>query len=168
MRIALVLGKQLSPSGAMTAEYVAQMQKAVSLLSADKVDIILITGGVTRAGFPSEAEVGLSKVPKELRTKVMLEKCSKSTSENIRFVLEMLGSSRITSMIVVGSTGQDRRTRFLIKRLWPEILPVTKFDSVPTTSAKEKVAHFVLYVLTLIDPDDEVFVPFIKKYSRAG
>jgi hypothetical protein len=166
MRIALVFGKKLLPTGEMSAEFKAQIDKALLLQSRDIVDFVVVSGGVTRKGFLSEAETALTYISRDRHSAVFIERHSKSTSENIEFVKRQMGTFGIHLMIVISSTGHDSRIRYWVARLWPEICPTTAYASVPTTSIIEHLLQLVLYRLTVLDPDRKIFEPISHKLFR--
>lgn len=125
--------------------------------------LLVISGGVTRPGLPSEAEGAMALVPENLRSVVRLEKKSLSTRQNLRFTRELLRDTRIDSLIVVSGYGQEQRARFLFRTIWPEVFHKLSFESVGRDTFREYLLHKLLYLLTVIDPQEKVFLP-MKKY----
>ena len=54
------------------------------------------------------------------------------------------------------------RTR--CERDMPEMAPLLVFESIRENSFMERIAHTLIYWLTVIDPDEKIFLP-LKKYS---
>lgn len=165
----LVLGKKLRSDGSVSREFDRQLWKAGTYLLDDKNAILVISGGQTRKGYPSEAWVGShSKGLAGISgLRIVLEKESKTTSENIRFVLEMLRHERIGTLTVITGAAHLPRTKLLFKRLWPEICDRLYADSVPS-SLFDWVVNSIQYILTRLDPGEKLFVPIAKKLLRNG
>lgn len=159
MRIILLLGKQLLPNGEMSKEFRLQMEKAVELLRAWRGDLMVITGGVTIPGLPSEAQSAFAFVPEDLRARVRLEEKAMSTKQNIEFSKELLVCLNVDarSIIIISSPGHERRTRYLFRRLWPEV--TLSFENVGTYTPRERVVHMIIFVLTVLDPEEKIFLP---------
>lgn len=166
MRVVLVLGSRLLASGRMSRMFIRRVERAVSLLSRDMADLLIIAGGATRTGFPTEAEAGLAYVPTEIAGRALIEIRSRSTSENIRYVRELLGDTPITSLIVVASASHIPRVRYLISRLWPEASAAASFEAVGQVTLLERVRECALLALAIIDPANKVFLPILKKWFR--
>lgn len=159
MRIILVLGKQLLSRGEIPKELRLQMEKAVELLRAWQGDLMVITGGVTIPGLPSEARGAFACVPEDLRDRVRLEEKAMSTKQNIEFSKELLVHFNVDvhSVIIISSPGHERRTRYLFRRLWPEV--ALSFENVGTCTPRERVEHMIIFVLTVLDPEEKIFLP---------
>lgn len=168
MRAVLVLGGRLLASGKASREFKKRMSAAVSLLAHGKADVLVISGGMTRIGFPSEAETGLALVPENLREKVLIETRSRSTLENIRYARGFLEGLAITSLVVVTSASHVPRARFLVKKFLPEMYAHTSFEGVGRATLAERVREFMLHCLAVIDPYNRVFLPLLKKWFRSG
>ena len=168
MRVILVLGNKLLLSGAMSCKFRERVERAILVLSRTG-DMLVITGGTTRAGFQAEAEAGLSLVPENLKAKTRVETESKSTSENIKFSRELLSDIvTVESLVVVTSKSHVPRTRLLVKKFWPEVYPKTSFEEVGRSTATERFVEYVLCCLAIVDPNDRVFLPLLKKFFRNG
>lgn len=167
MRVILVFGYKLLPSGNMGEEFRKRMEGALQLLERDTAALLVITGGRTRAGLPSEAAVAAREVPASEMWRVVLESKSKTISENVRFVRKLLKDARIDSLTIVSSRAHEPRIRLLTKRLWPEVADKVRFAGVPS-SAAAWVMNMFSYILNLVDPHDRVFAPIIKKLARNG
>ena len=167
--IVLVLGKQLGRNGEVPDELVRQMEKAIKLMQTGKGDLLVIAGGVTLPGLPSEAEAAMTLVPEELKPRVRLETRSLSTKQNICFVKNLLADIRVGSIIVVSSPGHKKRTRWLFRREWPEAVGSLSFENVvvPQTVSQKilgRLIHEIIFLLTVLDPDERVFLPLKRKY----
>jgi hypothetical protein len=138
------------------------MEKGIFLMSQGAGDLLIISGGVTRVGFPSEAEVGFDFVPNNLRSITIIENKSTSTYENIRFIKPLLPT--VESLMVVTSRACIPRARLLVKRLLPEISSVS-FVGVRST-AREYMRELIRYHIAVIDPSEKTLIPFLKKCFR--
>jgi hypothetical protein len=152
MRVVLVLGDRLLPSGDVNDAFKARMCVGVSRLLRSRGDLLVISGGTTRAGFPSEAEASLSEVPPAMLPKVLLETRAKSTVENILYTKELLDGKLINSLTVVTSAAHVPRTKKIMKRLWADVYPKTSFKSVGRATRMERVVEFILRRLDTVDP----------------
>jgi uncharacterized SAM-binding protein YcdF (DUF218 family) len=160
----LVLGKRLLPNGKLPAEFSLQMAEAIRLMRIYPLAIGMITGGVTQPGFPSEAEAAMELVPREMHNRFWLENKSESTRQNVANVKELWEGFHFDVMYVVSSPGHERRTRYLFQKIWPEMAPRLKFDSVGNLTLKDWFMHTILYALTRIDPNEKIFLPLKRKF----
>jgi len=135
MNIHILHGNQLEETGEMSAEYMIRAVKA--LTSADLNDTLIITGGVTRPGFKSEAEVGLNFINQQdhpVLPRILLEKRSTTTGENIRFVKELLEQHglRPSKIFVYHRESALIKAKILYDQLWsghPELVFVPCLDN---------------------------------------
>lgn len=164
----MVLGKTVLPNGDAPWDLKLQMGKAVQLLENEESATLVLTGGVTRPGFRSEAEVAMAFVPYELQSRAWLEKRSMSTKQNIEHVRDhfMGESEMIDSIIVISTPGHELRTRFLFWKLWPKMLPRLSFENVGSESFGERLFHLLLFVVVAIDPEEKVFLPLKKHFVK--
>ena len=83
MKVLLVLGQALSPTGEVSTSLKEKMQRAIEILGQKPDFTLIITGGVTQPNQPSEAEGAANLLPENLRHRVALEKRAMSTRQNI-------------------------------------------------------------------------------------
>lgn len=169
MRIVLALGVRLRPTGHPGPRYMLRLEKAAKLMMRGDGDMLVLSGGRTRAGLPSEAEAGLMLLPDAVQRKTILETSAKTTSENIqraRRLLTKLGGQAVESLTVVTSTEHVPRVRCLVRQCWPEVYERTSFVGVGEPEFRERVREFVLGVLARIDPYDRVFLAIPRKIFR--
>ena len=166
MKIILVLGKTVLPTGELSSDLKLQVERATELLQADEDSSLVLTGGITRPGFCPEAEVALTLVPHELRSRVLLETVSLSTRQSVRSVKNMLCDTKIDSIVAISTSGHEKRTRFLFKKVWPEMVSRLSFESVRKNGFVERIAHTLIYWLTILDPDEKLFLPLKKCIIR--
>jgi uncharacterized SAM-binding protein YcdF (DUF218 family) len=149
----------LLSNGNLPREFILQMEKAIQLLRQSPASAeLLISGGITRPGFPSEARAALYFVPQDLFFRVRLEEESLSTRQNIIFAKRLFHYQNADCVVVVTSRGHAWRARYLFRKLWPEMKQVS-FESVGGSGIRDRIAHAVLYALTVLDPDEDVFLP---------
>ena len=167
MRVILVLGKKLSASGKMSEEFKQQVENAIRLFLSGEADLIVFSGGVTRAGFCAEAEAAASMVPRELDGYFECETASKTTLENVVWSRELLKDFLITKLIVVTSRAHELRAKFLIRRFWPEVYPCTVYSGV-AASPWQWIQNLVRYIPMRLYPDGRFFEPLVKRLFRNG
>jgi hypothetical protein len=159
--IFLVLGKRLTPVGQLPWEFVEQVDKGVHLVATITDSVLVISGGVTRAGFASEAEAAKQFVPVGLLSRTLLETRAMSTRQNITNVRMLLwqGKINVDQMVVISSKGHEERVRYLFGEIWPEMLPYLSFQSVGECTSRDRVVHKILYWLTRLDRHERIFLP---------
>lgn len=101
-KIALVLGARVYDNQP-SAAFKRRLNAAIELYRTGKIEIILVSGGITHENLLSEAEVGKSylsknKIPEE---RILLEAHSKNTYENIRFSKNLLLSLKVSECVIV-------------------------------------------------------------------
>ncbi len=158
MKIILVLGKMLRANGVPSDELRTQMQKGVELLEKLPSSKLVISGGSTRPEYESEAKVASWLVPPKYQDRVILEEQSLSTAQNVKFVREKLREVNIESIVVVSSSAHNKRSLFLFKKYWPEIIPMLTFENAWRSTFLESALHAVIHVMTIIDKNEHVFL----------
>jgi len=159
-RIALVLGLQLNPDGTLSTEFRERIARGVYLIESGRVDLIVISGGDTLKKYPSEAATALEMVPERSRRSCLIEEESLSTQQNILHTKELLRGHGIKpiSIRVICSNGQWHwRTKQMFAKLWPEAR--VSAEIVGTETAKDTLAHILLYAMTMMDTKEKVFLP---------
>lgn len=158
--VVLVLGKQLLPNGSLSKELKLQMRVAVEMMHAAVGNLLVISGGVTRPGFPAEAEVAAQLLPKRLYDSVLLEPTAMSTKQNVVNVKKLLSEYDIARIFVVTSAGHRQRVFYCFKKYWPEIVPDLYFEDIELKQTWfEKIVHKAIYFMTVIDPNEKFFLP---------
>jgi hypothetical protein len=84
---------------------------------------LIISGGVTVQGAPSEAELILQAVvkcgiPKDI---IVLEDKATNTGENVIFARDKLNGHAIEEILLIGKISSKRRYVMTVKKHWPEI-----------------------------------------------
>lgn len=167
MRIILVPGHKSLPSGAASETFKARIAAGVRLMEEDSRYWILISGGITRKGLRSEADLGFSLVPRHLRHRVQLERDAVSTSANVTCVRRMLEGFRLDELVIVTSVYHVPRTRLLVKRYWPEVLPVARFVGVGQSSWWLQAKELALIAALMVDPGERLLFPALRAVKRA-
>ena len=166
MHVILVLGHKPTLSG-MAEEFRRRLKIGVERLRQNESAILVISGGETRSGLPSEAVVGYQQVPEELRERVWLETESRTTSENIERTRELLEGREIKSLTIPTTEAHAIRVWFLLKRLWPEVVDKVIFSDTPS-SLLDWLANAASLVVNVVDPNNRLFMPIVKKLFRNG
>jgi len=154
----------------MTQDFSVRMGWAIKCALKNPNILLVISGGVTRAGLPSEAEAGAVLVPFALGARrVLLEEKSQSTRQNIIFVKALLHDEDIAvdSMVVVCIPGQLDRAKYLFHELWPELFETPgriefRTITIERQAPGEWLFHKLLFLLTYIDPNEKLFLPVRK------
>ncbi len=121
MTIFIVHGTQLDEHGQLREEHKSRI--TLALIIAKPNDIVFLTGGVTRAGFPSESDRAYAYIKSswgESHPTISLEKASRTTGENIIFVKDALRQMGIAPDHIVAyhRPSAINKTRILYKKLW--------------------------------------------------
>jgi uncharacterized SAM-binding protein YcdF (DUF218 family) len=170
--IILVLGYKLNPDGKMTAIFKDQIKRALQVTQSDASSMIVITGGQTRAGFPSEAEAALNYIneisPNFPRERILLETAARSTSEHPKLVRNLLVSNgiSISHMVVNTRAFHVRRSQYLFRFHWSEIENLVTFDGVGDSPVSERLKEIILLGVAYVDPHDRWLMPILKYFFR--
>ena len=171
----MVLGKQPSKDGEYS-ELKDRIKKAVDMFNKEgRWNLIIISGGQTRAGLPAEAVLGETYLKDHLKSAapLLLEEQSRTTVENIEFTKKLVTLSPVDfvplqAMAVITGPYHIRRTRFLFEKLWPEMAPRCTFVGVGKSSIGENVKELILLVIAWLDPHEKFILPRLKKLLRNG
>ena len=148
----------------------ARLDKADEIIKKGGWDAIVISGGRTRAHFPSEAELGLKYLRDTLRSnaEVLLEDCSKTTADNIAFTraLKELSGVCVERVLVVTGAYHVPRFRLLFAKLWPETR--VSFVGLGTSTLKLELYEWILRFLGRIDPRGRWTLPVLVYFMRNG
>lgn len=155
----------------MCPEYKART--ATALAGMGKDDVLIISGGITRPDFPSEAMVGLDFITKHSNfrlPKILLEKKSTTTGENIRFVKELLEEHKLRpdQIFVYHRQSALLKTKILYDQLWkghPELVFVPCVD---TSGRLHRILEYTLMpLLAYRDPYEQSwFWRWFKRTKR--
>ena len=113
---ALVLGSSVY-GGSPSPIFKGRLDTAVDLYKHEVVYSILISGGATREGEPSEAYAGAQYVVGQgvSGTDVILESEARSTQDNLRFGASELARRGLKSWVVVSDPYHLRRAQMLVE-----------------------------------------------------
>lgn len=171
MRVALVLGKKPRPIDWIHPELKARAEMAAQLLFRKEVDLVIISGGPTVQDKPSEASTAFMSTPALWGEHVLLEVSSKTTEENIkntRKMFEDIYVLEIKSMFIITSPGHIKRTRWLIEKYWPEILPAVEFLPVGDFRTMDVVTEWMQLTLAKSKVGQKIILPILRKIFRNG
>jgi len=169
MRVGIVLGKKPRKGEAIHPELRARALKASYLLRAKKVDLIIVSGGKTRGGMgDTEAGSVYNLFPSYLRERMAVrrESFALSTAQNIEYSKKMLQATPVDELVILTSPYHVRRTRFLLAKIWPEMLGKTTFLPVGPSPFKEVVVEAILLALLFVDPKGKWIFPLLHKVFR--
>lgn len=154
----LLLGKTLAKNGSIERDYEAQISMLAQLLRSNPGSFAVISGGVTRPNYPSEARVGFGRIPDDIRSRVTLEEKAMSTRQNIEYVRELVRARWITQIIVVSSTAHSFRVEYLFWKYWPEAKYMLSFSPAYNSTIREWLLQIIIYGMIRLDPNERVFL----------
>lgn len=167
--ILIIHGEKLKRDGKMRKEFKERLDKAIVLARDCDFDEIIISGGRTREGLPSEANVGATYLKGKTTLPIILENRARTTSENVRNTKTLLEEqgTEIEEITVITSKERIRRAKYLYKRLWPTIYPFAHFYPAkdyywPTF----KITELLYLLFNFLDPYEKTLAHFAKKYFR--
>lgn len=168
MRAIVILGKKPGKNGD-TSELEARVNVGVEELKRRKWDVLVVSGGATKAGFPMEAELGAQFARKRLGNDapLRLERWSRSTMENIKNLRGLFPGVRLTGLVFVTSRYHMPRVKWLVGLFLPEIAAIAEYVPVPIKpTVGNLLSEAILLVLAFIDPNERIFLPFFKKFRH--
>jgi len=173
-RILLLHGQQLDESGQMTDEFKLRLEKLRDYISSR--DILIIMGGVTRAGFASEAEMaeGYIQANYVYKPRIILEDRSTTTGENLMFAQEILKRLEEEEGVVPSHIVAFHRRSAVeskLPTLYRKLMPgqAVQFIRCPDLSSWQyKLIEFTaMRFLAWFDPREESFIwKWFKRKSR--
>lgn len=173
--VILVAGEKQNPDGSIHREYVDRLERARTLSRIYPDAVVVLTGGATREGHPSEA-LQASKVFLEMCEGnppwTYLDQDSRTTSGNIVHAQTILRENDITprKLIIIARKSAIPKIRVLIARLWtlgtPEIVCVAGMDTKPVWY--RLVDRTAMVVLSCVDPADRWSLWVLRKLARNG
>jgi uncharacterized SAM-binding protein YcdF (DUF218 family) len=164
MSFAVVFGKKPRKGERIHPELKLRVKKALELLDEKEVNSIIITGGATRKGLPSEADVAAEGIPSFIKDHHLHLECeARSTAERILNVKKMFTDrSRIDGLTIITGPYHVPRTRLLFRYLWPKILPRLSFSPVGPYSLREIITEAILFPIAFIG----FILSLLKKFFK--
>jgi len=169
--IAIVLGYKLEPDGSLHPYLKKRLDKAKDWLASNPSGLILITGGVTREGYVSEAKVSLAYLEEKgvSREAVLLEQEALATADHPALVKRVLREAGVLVGAVIIITGDYHlaRSKRIFERQWHDLGPVTW---VPISGSKwtDWIKEGILNLIFTLDPESTYIMPWLKKIFRNG
>jgi hypothetical protein len=161
----LFLGKAPYPDGTFGPEVALQFQATMQIMDDKPEAQLVITGGETVKGLPSEAELIKEKFPYDMWTRIHLETRAKSTVENLTYSRRLIESlpGPLESLILVSTNAHLLEVQFvLLPRLWPEVVPNTWYVPVQG-DLWGNLTHAFAAVCRIFDPHDKLLLPWFKR-----
>lgn len=171
MDLHVVHGNQLEEDGSITAEFITRIMKA--LTAAKSTDIVIITGGVTRAGFKSEAEAAsdfIFDLNREPLPIILLEMKSTTSGENITMMRDLVIANKLSPnrFFVYHRSSAIPKTKILYRKLWLECKHITFRPCWDSSGIIYRVLEYTLIVfLAEVDPHEKsLFWRWFKRRKR--
>ncbi|MCF7865763.1 MAG: YdcF family protein [Candidatus Pacebacteria bacterium] len=117
--------KNLSPD----REFIARLEKAADFIKHNPIDSVVISGGFTRKGCPSEASFGKQYLKKHTNIPIYKEEGSYTTIENIKFTKKIF--VEFDKITVITTTGRLTRLKYLYQTIWKETAGKIEFIITP-------------------------------------
>jgi len=178
IQVILILGRKPDGCG-IHPELINRCERAIILLknTPEYENIVIISGGKTVEGLPSEAEAGeryLRDRISSVKGKVTFikEEEARTTSENIVLTQKLLCEKNIVpeKLVIIGRKSQIPKVRVLLWRLWK-----TKPQNVICMSCLDTAPFWYQCfdvicgsIISMIDPYDLFFLRRFKKIHRNG
>jgi uncharacterized SAM-binding protein YcdF (DUF218 family) len=158
----------LEVDGSMSSAYHAMLDKAFELTEKEKIDLIIICGGETRKGFPSEALEGYRYLMgRRVNAPIVLEERSTSFAENVRYSCEKYPHAFFGKVYVLARKTAMRRLKFLYGRFWPEAAAVAQYVPMPhSQNLFRRFMEYILYGLARVDPEEKYVLHYMKILIR--
>ncbi len=180
-RVIIVLGTMLQKDGTVSEDFQERMRLGVGQVREGErwLNVVIISGGQTRAQYRPEAEVARSYLVDYLRSVnlehvvwVWTEGFSRTTPENIVFsqLLLMLGDIVPDELVIVGREGQIPKTVVIVSKVWEFGSPTKIFvaGSDPASPFMRFVDSVLFTALSYVDPHGTSFVYRLLKKMRNG
>ncbi len=171
-RVIVVLGNQLDKEGRLVAWFKERLKTGFDLLRNEPNSVMIITGGQTRAGFPSESEegrrfliehgLGFGQAGAELGARILVETEARSTSDHPGLVRELLEREEIEAeeFIFVTSIHHVWRSRRLFQKYWTESQQKAEWVGVGHSTTIDWVLEVGFYLVELLCP------PLAREFMR--
>ncbi len=172
--IILVLEYKLDRKGNCAPQFIERLKVAVTLAQSDKRSLLVITGGQTRAEFPSEAETAhqwIKRFYPELAPRVTCETEARSTAEHPQLIKKLLRILNINprSITIVTNKVHVRRSEFLFRVHLPQwVNKIVFVRDVGQPKLSEGVIESILLLIAHIDPYERFILPCVKRIFRNG
>lgn len=179
--VIVVLGNQLTADGQLVPCFKERLKAGFSELRHLPNALMVITGGQTRAGYASEAAVGLRYIMRHLLlntqkeaalgARILLETEALSTSEHPRLVRKLLADRGVSALDFVFVTSEHHvpRARRLFQKLWPNSQKQARWIGVVGHSTKRDwQRERLLRLLEILDPQETWLMPWLKRRCRNG
>jgi len=167
--IIIVHGKKPLRGGSMHPAFIERLDQAVRLARQSSYQEILITGGPTRTRVVTEAKMGRQYLLGRTKLPVRLEDKSRTTAENIIFTqAEEIGrnNKELSNVAVITSRPSILRTRYLYKKLWPEVYKSATFVGAKQhNSLVDFLTEPFYYLYALLDPKEQ-YTGYLKRLFR--
>ncbi len=114
-----VFGKKLV-NGAVDEEYQLRLERALRLIQQQPKCLVLLLGGTTSAGEPSEAESGLLYLQQRglpEQHNIRLEEQSKNTLDNLRNARQILQQEEVGQVVLISNRYHLARCRLIANSL---------------------------------------------------
>lgn len=161
----LVLGKQFCRNGS-NVEMEGRLDSADELFRKGGWDTIIISGGTTRKGLPSEAEWGRDHLAKRgCPAPVVMESSSFSTTENLRNVRALL-SQTPNRICIITADYHIPRTKILMRAHWPEIADRVSYVGLRSGTLTTTLCEPILTAIAYFDPYEKYLVSWLKILLR--
>lgn len=170
--ILIIHGEKLKRDGGIHEAFLARLNRAIELSKKIEFNYIIVSGGKTRKGFPSEAEVGAYhlKSKTKIEGELISEEESKSTSENIRYARKIIiskGGCKINDKIyVISDRKRACRIKLLYSKLFLEAQGHIEFIFTNSLPWWYFINESIYFWFAKIDPEEKVFAAITKKFFR--
>lgn len=166
--LAIVHGEKLLPNGEMHVSFILRLNEALRLVKKEGVDAVLITGGTTRAGLRSEADMGKTYLSTRLHVPILTENESHTTVENIIFSKRLLeAQSDFLPTYIITSKKRVTREKYLYRRLWPTAYENAKYiGTYDTYPIGYRLVELLYFVYAVFDLHEKTLGRLTKKMFR--
>jgi uncharacterized SAM-binding protein YcdF (DUF218 family) len=98
----------------------------LSLYSSGYFKNLIISGGITPPGEPSEARIMLRELAARgiPESSIVLEEMATNTSENVIFSRARVQALELRELLLIGKISSKRRYIMTVKKRWPEITTI--------------------------------------------
>lgn len=173
----IVNGVQFKKDLAPHPEFIARLEKSISIIKEGHIDLVVVSGGSTRKNHISEAEFGANYIEKAISKHnsitILKEDKSHTTIENVKFTKILLDKSLsfntrdIEQITLVTTTGRLPRLRYIYKKLWPEIQGRTNYIIAPYSQDRIlPILEFLYLIYTKFDIEEKNLARLAKKVLR--